>query len=311
MSEWVFANGRPNEVQTEVILQEVLRPVKESLWLLMDLALMDHAAVASFARHAGIGLKNAFAGSGLAAFGDKAPHFVKLPDDAASRHAIARKFIRLAGNATAMSWLRSEKPERMLQEIFAYLAEVRVEERRMPIHCRFADTRVLPELLQVLSVEQRRRVKCVVESWSWIGRTGELRSWGGGSEGPGEKDESPVLRLSIEQFRRMQRAAEPDAVFLMLSQKTPEIVPQSEYGGFHARLCGLLDAADGFGVKAAKDRLQFVVLGLTCGEDFHAVPELQPTWRLVSGQGASLHDLMQGWSDSLWQRLDARNGKNG
>ncbi len=311
MSDLVFANDMPDERQIEAIMQWMLRPSEARLWSLIDLALLDHAVVASFARRNGLPMTNAFARSDLAAFGDKAPYFLEMPDDEASQCSITGNLIQLAGNVTALSWLRSGASESALQNTFAYLGKVKIENRKMPIHCRFADTRVLPGLLDTLSAEQRERVASTIESWCWTDRQGALASWRLDTTKHGEKEEGPLLRLSKEQFRRMQREAEPDAIFLMLNQKTPEIVPRSGLGKFHARLRDFLVTANGFGVRDLKDRLQFVVLSLTCGEDFHATPELQPTWKSISEAGASLSKLMQDWSDDMWRRLDAMDGKTG
>lgn len=311
MSAWVFASDKPDQEQVEAVIRWARHPAESQIWALLDMALLDQAKFVALAKRNGLSLVSAYAHSDLAAFGDNAPQMLKLPNSEDARREVVRSLVSLAGNATALSWLQSNEAASSLQQVFAYLAKVRVEDRKMPIHCRFADTRVLPELLDVLLPEQQRQITSTIAAWCWINRQGNLRSWAGIRVELAAELEGELLHLSLEQFRTMQRAAEPDAIFMMLNQKTPELVPKTHLGALHGQICRVLCVADGYGVKTIKDRLQFVVLSLTCGEDFHTDAELQAMWRQILEQGASLSELMQGWSDALWQRLDARDGKIG
>lgn len=311
MNQIMFANESPNPGQRDELMAWVLDSVRVPMWALVDTALLPHTRITSLARQANVPLINAFSQSDLKAFGDSAPHMMRLPADGGAAGDLVQALLKQAGSATAVSLMKCSAIQSELLDLFSYLGKTSIEARRTPIHCRFADTRVLASLLPVLTTKQRQRVGAVVAQWCWTGRQGEPVVWMADAVGAGNVDDRATLRLSIEQFRAMQRMAEPDLIFAMLAQKTPEIVPDHGRGGFHATLQRILRTADGLEVKQPRDRLQFVVLALTCGEDFYLLPELQEVWHNVAKYDESLLDLMQNWSDDLWQRLETRNTNAG
>ena len=313
MSEMFFAYQKPTDEQISAIVEQLYVQARPPAWALIDMALLTPEQRDSLNRQARWGMPfNAFKATSLEAFGDQAPHLLELPADTQPLRNALLYLFRLAGDAPAISLLRGVDSQVPLQHTFAYMAKVRIEQRKAPVHCRFADTRVLPELLGCLTTSQRLRIAFAIQSWYWPTREGALAAWQGaiGATEIKMRDDSSTLQLSVKQFRRMQHAAEPDSIFLMLCQQTPELVPAVARGAFHAKLMRMLATAEALGIKEIKDKLQFVVLSLTCGEDFHAVQALQPTWVKVA-EGGHLHLLMQAWSDALWEQLDACDGKTG
>jgi len=310
MNKLVFANDAPSAAQIEPLLQWLTGSPAIQTWALVDVALLEGSQFAEFIKRREGRSYNTLAASTLSAFGEHAPQLLELPGEAAALSRQVQRIFRLVGSATAVSWLRSEAPVASLQNLFGYLAKVQVEERSSPIHCRFADTRVLPELLHVLTPAQQARVASQVQGWGWMQREGRFVAWSdNGAHGDGvEFDACGWLRLSAAQFRAMQQAAEADGMFLMLCDKTPELVPTAGPGAFHGRLRRSLETASALQVKAAKDRLEFVVLSLSCGEDFHRLPALQPTWQAIAERQESLFKLMQSWDDALWAQLESRKG---
>lgn len=308
MNNPTFANQGPSPSQVEQAMHWLAETGPGTPWVLADFALLDPDGVIALASRHDIQPVNALAGTPLSAFGKHSPHLLPLEVDEQATKAFLKALLRLAGDATAISFLRSVGDRAALQRVCAYLAQPRVEDRKAPVHCRFSDTRVLPELLGILTSAQSLRVGTVVESWNWFGRDGNLRRWGQQVGGDGERDAAEPLTLTVDQFRRMRRAAESDAMFAMLCKKAPEVVPAAHRGALHGRLQRFLRTADAFGVGDARDRLQFVVLSLTCGEEFHSAPELRSTWQAIADHGAALYQLMQSWDDALWAKLDGLDG---
>lgn len=310
VSALVFANNVLSAAQIEALLATVLQKPGERCWALLDGALLDVERASAFVAVRQSRVYNTLATSSFAGFGNHAPQLLALPEDPVALGTEVRSIMRLAGKATAVSWISSPAPAETLQTLFAYLAKATVEARNAPIHCRFADTRVLPELLRALRESQRARVASLVSQWHWTGRTGHVSSWIGEvmPDDTAQVDSEPNLRLSIAQFRQMQRAAEADGIFMMLCDRTPELVPSANLGEFHEQLCRQLSTADGLQVRLPKDRLEFVVLSLSCGEDFHQSPALRPDWAAIADQEASLFDLMQSWDDAIWSQLESHTG---
>lgn len=113
--------------------------------------------------------------------------------------------------------------------------------------------------------------------------------------------------MTISQFREIRAGAEADGIFTLLWEQTPSLVPQEmQRGDFHLRLVRILQTASGFNVGDLKSRLQFAVLSLSCGEDFHTLSSLQPTWEGVRAGDYVLVDKMQLWGNGVWAELEHR-----
>ncbi|MGY0611833.1 DUF4123 domain-containing protein [Luteimonas sp. A501] len=301
-----FANKMPSAPQIAGMAASLCCTSSIRLWALADFALLTPDAVAALRQD---GAANALSGSALAAFGEHAPHLIELPSaDPSHIGERVAKLVRRSGDASAISVLQTDAGLSELRSLAAYLSRVRIEGNPRPVHCRFADTRVLPHVLEVLSTTQRRRVGAVVQQWHWFNRLGVPESVSfdtGNSQSP---DPESFLHFDISQFRAVRRKAEADAIFKLLLEQTPSLVPASDRGHFYQDLTGVLDTADGYGVEQLDDRLQFVVLSLSCGRDFHRLACLDETWNAIKDGNARLATRMTDWDDAMWQQLEHRSG---
>jgi Domain of unknown function (DUF4123) len=305
-----FACDAVDRATVDAFAKEALRRDEQAPWLLIDAALLDDNQLESQLRMRGWNGHSALAASPLAAFDKRAPQLIQLtePADAIARGIWA--LTSLGRDAPAFSMLHSSAPLEELQRVFAYLAYAILEDD-MPVHCRFADTRVLPSLLSVLSLTQAARVSHVVASWRWWDRQNSARCWPekltGEQGGRGAaQDDAQHVKLGSEEFASMLDAAEADSIFMQLVDTTPELVPDTRRGQFHQRLRTQLAQAAGRGVTQASDRLQFVVLSLSCGDGFHEHRVLESTWASVAQHGARLSEVMAGWDDALWDALSPK-----
>jgi Domain of unknown function (DUF4123) len=279
-------------------------------WLLADAALIDGKRLAAILKSLGWSAMNAFASSPLSAFGDQAPQLISLPRETTVVQQGFARLVAIDSSAPALSGLKSIAPATELQRLFAYLAQARVD-GDFDVHCRVADTRVLPSLLRAISPVQERRIAAVIAGWQWFGRDGGIQRWSpsvGGAAGDQAADTMDRLNLTGKQFASMLDASEADGIFTLLLDKTPEVVPDRQRGQFHAQLRRHLATATALAVTQPPDRLQFVVLSLTCGEDFHRNAGLQSTWQAVRERSARLAELMESWSDDLWDSLQRTAG---
>jgi hypothetical protein len=304
----LFANNALPSTGLPILAATIASSENPARWALIDAALVDADRVrAACARH-GMSAVAAYAGSELSAYGDVGVLLVYLADDHNLRAKQVLTLLELAVPSTALSWVHSSVDVKQLQRLFAYLGMARVEDRTQPIHCRFADTRVLPALLTELTTAQLARVGQCIDGWSWVARQGQYVQWQPSSRETGESaDTHEHLHLTVAQFRAMRTAAEPDAIFMMLCEQTPSLVPEAdERGDFYLQIERILQVASRFNVHDLKSRLQFVVLSLSCGEDFHTLPELQATWDGVRAGEFQLVDKMPLWGNGIWEKLEYR-----
>ena len=219
---------------------------------------------------------------------------------------IARRLIAIDPFAPAVSIVSSPSSEARVQQLFVYLAQATIEDD-LPVHCRFADTRVLPSLLARLSAGQAARVAIDVRGWSWIDHLGKAASWRPSLQSPAvEADGERHVVLSVVQLDAMLASSEPDTMFDLLLENTPELVPAEGRGRFRDRLGDILASADARSVEAPNDRLQFIVLALGFGETFHNDAGLQATWGGIATRQTTLVEAMKTWDDAFWKRLEMR-----
>lgn len=304
MSSLQFAREPVAETALVQAAQWLTEPSEFASWVLIDAALVDTKRLFTALRLASWTAVNALGSSPLSVFGDQAPQLILLQDALTIQQGLKR-VISIDKAAPAVSAFKSRASVAELQLVFAYLAQPRIDSD-LQVHCRFADTRVLASLLSTLSPAQMRRVAGIIDAWQWFARGGHIERWS--SEHAVESatetaDTDQRLHLTSQQFANMLDASEADTIFTLLLDKTPELVPAERRGEFHARLQRQLEVATTLAVTQHPDRLQFIVLSLTCGLVFYRNAGLLPTWMAIRDQGASLVELMKSWSDELWNEL--------
>lgn len=244
-----------------------------------------------------------FDGSSLDSLGAVGPVLLSFPEH---RDVQARELISLCRSRPALSFIWPQSHLNELVTTLQWLTWVETADGSDPMHCRFADTRVTPNLITALRSEQRERLARGVEKWCWPDRLGaewRCESFENGATASNLLEQP--LDLNAQQFSDMLVAAEPDMVFQMLQERMPDIVPQQDGGAIHERLLNLIAAARKHGLKDLPELFQFVVLGLTTFDEFHAAPALQPAWREWSLQKQRFADWVNGWPDALWAELES------
>ena len=283
-----------------------LGPASEApRWLLVDVALLPDKPFRALVSAHQWSAHSVFEGTALEAFGDCAPQLMPMPTDPYGAAAKLQKMMEIEASAPAFSVFESSSTRAELQRLFAYLGSAQID-GDLQMHCRFADTRVLPQLLRVLSSTQSQRVARDVQLWSWVDHVRAPMMWR-----PNARDSDPVdpsekgdLSLDREQFTDMLRSCEPDTVFWQLLDNTPELVPETGRGAFRDHLQQILSRADTLHLETPGDRLQFAILSLGFGDGFYKQPILTTTWRAVAS-GALLEREMEKWEDDVWAVLEA------
>ncbi len=281
-----FAYDAPIDSADRDILTWMQSEPNATYWALVDVALLGtNTFTATARRHRWLPI-NALANTPLEAFGEVAPHLIAISENPRERQEQIGQLLQLTTGTPALSWLRSAYPERALQMLFGYLAKAQIQNRARAVNLRFADARILPGLLSILSANQQRRVVDIVQDWRWFDRDGEWQEWPiePASANAPDMDTEPHLHLSASQFEHLLNNAEADGFFEKLTHQCPELIPAQHRAGFHIRLSCFLLLANECEIFTEEQRWQFVLLGLSHGEEFYRTEAFISAWKVVLEQ---------------------------
>jgi len=268
-------------------------------YAVLDGCMLAPVELASLVR-AGLRFDPALAGSRFEAYGNQGPLICAV--DFSNAHA-TRTLLRVTNGLPCLSLIGSTQSATTLRKTLIWLAEAHTE-GAPPLHCRFADTRMLPGLLRSLTLTQQVTLAGSIAAWGWIDRDGSLQtSTLPAPESAHEIQDAAPFTLDAAQFAFMLTSAEPDMVFQMLVERLPELVPDSPPHLFYARLAQMISAAHGYGIEDLPDLFQYVVVGLSTQDRFDLHPALAPTWQQLKQGKARFGDLAEQWPDELWQLL--------
>lgn len=264
-------------------------------WVLLDGSLVDEAKRAALISTANCA-ELVFPNTRFEAFGEYGPWLLQGPSLARDQGAWIAELLAATNGRPAFSLLETNQSLSVLRQTLVELAD------QMGFYCRFADTRVLKSLLQVLQPKQLESLATVIHRWHLLDRSGQLVE----SINIVPRAHAPsdaVLTLEPLQFDQMLEASEADNLFSTLLVSAPDLVPSEHRGVFHAKLERILQAARKRKITDAPNQTQFAILALNCGEEFHKHPVLESTWADIEHGAATLSKLAASWTDDIWAAL--------
>lgn len=273
-----------------------------SRWFLLDGSMIEATERQTLTRQAWLSHK-VFDGTRFKAYGDNGPWLLQAPIASKERPAWFGTLVRICNGLPALSMIETQRASSLLKATLASLADVRTEDGQS-FYCRFADTRVLASLVRVLNEKQRKDIAATIYRWHYVDRHGAVVK-AVNVEPSDEVSSNTSLTLDARQFAQMLETSEPDNLFYLLHEVAPQLIPEKQRGVFHVRLDRILAEARKKKVVAAPDQLQFAILALTCGENFHTNPALQSTWDQVGAGTTTLSNLMASWEEGVWDALHA------
>ena len=253
---------------------------------------------------------NIFSGTEFSPYGTCAPHLVRL-DDGVLASNFVRDLIESSRQLPAIAFLDAVVSFERLRAQLIRLADIQTEDG-LDLYCRFADTRVTCGVVGVLDHAQRATLLQDIGRWQVLNRRGVLETvLQGGDliESNGEENESAPSKLVLSdmQFVAIMQGAEPDEIFQMLCDGAPDLVPDSDHSGFHRRIYLLTSAARRCGLAALADIYQFCVIALATNDNFFELPALNNSWQEIRKNSASFPQIVERWSDELWDALGGDN----
>lgn len=292
-----------NAIEPQVIdWVERMISVDRKVLVLLDGSMMA-ARDMSYLKSRGFDFKPALAGSIFDEYGMQGPLIGMLIEPHLES---LRVLLQRTDGIPGLSLISSSQSQAQLCERLIWLAKVDTEDGQS-LHCRFADTRVLPSLLGLLRPEQHNHLAEVISEWAWIGRdaTFEERRIRTTETQKRIADDEP-FDLDAKQYERLLNEAEPDMVFQMLAEKMPDVVPEMPPHQTHVRLANMLSSARQYGLADFPDLFQYAVVGLVTQDDFDQNPVLAPTWARIKAGKGRFGELAVQWSEEIWNSLGTR-----
>lgn len=255
-----------------------------------------------------IDFQPALADTQFDAYGLQGPLIWPLTDPENS--APLQLLLRKTDGRPALSFIAARNGAEMLFQPLFWLAVANTDDEQ-EFHCRFADTRVLPVLLESLNPLQRDVLAREIAEWMWIARDAKLCKRAFQLPIAASSDGAPEsFDVDAAQYTSLINSAEPDMIFQMIAEEMPDILPDEAPHATHERLVRLLDGARGRGIQDFPDLFQYCITGMLSADDFDRHPALQSTWERIQRDGARFGDLAMEWPDEIWEALRQFSAKN-
>lgn len=203
---------------TEAFFLEVACPKDGTL-----AALIDHSLVPAIA------LLNAWPGGRPGAFNllnhlsgaeeRVSPLLVELPTSPEGQRQTIAYLLKQGNGRPMFSILASPLTFTQLAAHLAHFTQIRLPPDEQEYLLRFADTRIVPTVVQVLSPAQRSQMFGPIHFWLYLDR--EAKWTGISSEGTTNIADGPLLTLTQAQLDAFERATMPDNFIAQLCEEFP------------------------------------------------------------------------------------------
>lgn len=127
----------------------------------------------------------------------------------------------------------------------------------------FADTRILPELFQVLNQQQLAQFCGPALHWQYLTRTAAWQELPLPKAGPNDLAPANAVMLSDKQCSQLMTASEPDSVLFQLQRSASHLVECHTPARAHELVRYWLACANHAQIEGAPERLDLCVMGLT------------------------------------------------
>lgn len=148
------------------------------------------------------------------------PLLVELPASPEGRHQVIAYLLKQCNGRPMFSILVSPLTFTQLAAHLAHFTQIRLPSDDQKYLLRFADTRIVPTLVQVLSPAQRSQMFEPIHLWFYLDR--EAKWTGILGERTTAIADSPFLTLTQAQLDAFERATMPDNFIALLCEEFPE-----------------------------------------------------------------------------------------
>lgn len=232
----------------------------------------------------------------LAELGPYSPTLYLIGEDDSAAHIA--KLLELCKGQPMLSFIRSQCDLAGLKQHLEYLLKVYCEDNtEWPL--RYADTRILVPLFDILTVEQKNILLGPIHSWLIPDRFGKIKSQLGENTAPW-CFESGVLKMDEKQFAEMIDAAAPDSILATVrDQYSSILLPHTSGEQFKRVEQGIKDAKE-LQLNGAQEILQIALLQLMAAENMHQSVEYAVFKKRIH-DGLELADAINHLPAAFWR----------
>lgn len=239
------------------------------------------------------------------------PHLVALGEQAQLSTGTLRRLAQQWAGTSCVILLRSQLDfDALLQHLIDHV-EVKVNKSTTMLLA-WWDPAILAPLLgepadrsnyvqgPIFTEQQRHSFLAPIENIAWWNRAGELQQSNLShleKSAPADEHvkENPLLPLQFEpwQVRMMVKATLPDQVLYEIGLNQPNLLRGRDTYNSYRSACELLDAAEGYGIKAKQEQVTFVGAGFMLGERFYDVPFVHERLVQAKKNGESFGNVLR------------------
>ncbi|QAU35320.1 DUF4123 domain-containing protein [Janthinobacterium sp. 17J80-10] len=161
----------------------------------------------------------------------------------------------------------------------------------------FADTRILPELFDVLSPQQLAQFCGPAQHWQYLTRSAKWQKLPLPKIGGNNLAAADAVILSDEQCGQLMAASEPDNVLFQLRRSASGLIDCHTPAHAHELVRYWLDCANHAQIDGSSERFNLCHMGLTYPHLKHSLPV--STWRAEASRPSTYDALHTIWVESV------------
>lgn len=166
-----------------------------------------------------------------------------------------------------LSFVQTRHAPDALVEAWQDALEIQAEHEAQPLLLRFADTRTLPDIAQVLKDSAWVRLSRLVDCWYYIDREGHLQALETSAPEMQPPSETPI-RVGDEALAEFIRRSLPDALANALQENFPD-VPTTHGAATYRWLAAACGLAEKNGIDGFPDIMALAVAAYSTGDELH------------------------------------------
>ncbi|MDY0955813.1 DUF4123 domain-containing protein [Stenotrophomonas rhizophila] len=249
----------------------------------------------------GVRYRSLFDGHAESSLTDIAPLLVEYPESDPNLRLEA-EIAQLAAAKPAVSlWWSALEPELLARHFHAFHLIKVPEKGGREMLLRWYDTRVLPELLRVLTPAQRFAFLSGVERLEYYDRFGDSQSWLLPELEAKELPALTPLQLSDAQYAALLDACEPDVAIAQLRRVIPDEMRRLPYRALHPFVMHHMKETVAHGVDQVDDHVQYLLLALYTSGGCRAHPAVEARLsRSGNDHAVAFADWVTDLPDDVW-----------